>query len=53
MEDQAVVEALTGELGEVLDRLRRLVGEELELDRAFAGVERRCGHCRTVADAVP
>jgi hypothetical protein len=39
VEDEAVVEALAGELGEVLDRLRRLVREELELDRSFAGVK--------------
>ena len=51
MEDQPVVEALAGELGEVLDRLRRLVGKELDLDRSFAGVERGFGHAGTVDDA--
>ena len=48
MEDQPVVEAVAGELGEVLDRLRSLVGEELDLNRSFAGVKRRFGHAWTV-----
>ena len=38
-----------GELREVADRLRRVVVEELELDRALAGVHRGCGHAGTVA----
>ena len=51
VEDQPVVEALAGELGEVLDRLRGLVGEELDLDRSFAGVKRGFGHAETVTEA--
>ena len=44
MEDDAVVEAVARERGEVLDGLRRVLGEELELDRAVVGVQRRIGH---------
>ena len=51
VEDQPVVEALAGELGEVLDRLRGLVGKELDLDRSFAGVKRGFGHAGTVTEA--
>jgi hypothetical protein len=34
---KAVVEAVGGELAEVLDRLGRVLVEELELDRAVVG----------------
>src|SRR5262249_10172794 len=49
VEAEPVVEARGGELREVLGRLRRLAGKELDLDRAFAGVERRVCHAGTVA----
>jgi hypothetical protein len=49
VEEEAVVEAVAGKLGEVLDRLGGLVREELELDRSFAGVKRRLCHPGTVA----
>ena len=42
---------LAGELREVLDGLGRLVGVELDLDRPFAGVERRLCHAPTLAAA--
>ena len=51
VEDEAVVEALAGKLGEVLDRLRRIVREELELDCSFAGVKGRFCHAGTVSKA--
>ena len=50
VEDQPVVEAVAGELGEVLDGLRRLVRIELDLDRPFAGVQCGFGHAVTVID---
>ena len=43
VEDEPVVEAVAGELREVLDRLRRVVGVELELDVALARVQDRAG----------
>src|SRR5436190_4127383 len=53
VEDQAVVEALAGELLEVRDGLRRVLVEELEADRALAGLHRRLarhsGHPRMVS----
>ena len=42
VEDDAVVEAVARELREVLDRLRRVVVEELDRDRAVIRVQ-RCG----------
>ena len=51
VEREPVVEALAGELREVLDGLRGLAGKELDLDRPFAGVERRVCHAVTVATA--
>jgi hypothetical protein len=39
MEDEPVVEAVAGELAEVLDGLRRVVVEELDRDRACVGLE--------------
>ena len=45
VEDEPVVEAVAGELREVRDGLRRVVGEELDLDRALAGGH-GCGHGR-------
>ncbi len=48
MEREAVVEAVGGELREVLDGLRHLFWEELDLDRALAGVERRLCHAPTL-----
>jgi hypothetical protein len=50
VEDEAVVEAVAGELREVVDGLRRLVREELELDRSFSGVQRGFGHGGTVTN---
>ena len=41
MEDQPVVETVAGELDEVLDGLRRVVGEQLEANRAVIGLEPR------------
>jgi hypothetical protein len=38
MEDEPVVEPVARELREVRDRLRGLVGKELDLDRALTGV---------------
>ena len=46
VEDEPVVEAFARELREVRDRLRGLVGEELDLDRALAGVKRCLCHGR-------
>ena len=46
VEDQAVVEAVGGELAEVLDRLRGVVVVELDDDRPGAGVEGRLRHRR-------
>ena len=42
VEAEVVVEALGGELAEVLDRLRRILVVELELDRAGIGVHGGC-----------
>jgi len=39
VEDQAVIEAALDQVHEVGDRQRRLVGEQLDLDRALGGVE--------------
>src|SRR5947209_12259444 len=44
MEDDAVVEAVSGELQEVFDGVRGVVVEQLDRDRAVAGVQRRCRH---------
>ena len=44
MEAEPVVEAVAGELREVLDRLRRVVVERARRDRAVVGVQRRLGH---------
>ena len=44
VEGEAVVEAVGGELREVLDGLRRILVEELDRDVAFAGLHRRDGH---------
>jgi hypothetical protein len=44
VEDHALVEPVAGKLQEVLDRLRRVVGVELDLDRAFARLEGRGAH---------
>src|SRR5436190_609180 len=44
VEDHAVVEALAGQLDEVLDGPRRGPGIELELDHALIGVQRRLSH---------
>ena len=44
VEDEPVVEALAGELAEVLDGLRRVLVEELDGDRPGVGVEGRLGH---------
>ena len=44
VEDQPVVEAVAGELAEVLDRLWRVVVVQLEHDRPGAGVEGRLRH---------
>ena len=44
VEDQPVVEPVRRELSEVVYRLRRVVGIELHLDVAFAGLESRLGH---------
>ena len=41
MEDQFVVEAVAGELAEVLDRLRRVLVVQLDDDRPGIGVEGR------------
>ena len=46
MEDDAVVEAVACELHEVLDGLRRVVGKELDHDRAVVRVHRRVHHQR-------
>ncbi len=53
VEDEPVVEALAGELREVRDRLRGILGEELDLDRALAGVKRCLCHGATLAGADP
>ncbi len=39
MEDQAVIEAVLDQVHEVGHGQRRLVGEQLDLDRALGGVE--------------
>src|SRR3954454_9632766 len=44
VEADAVVEAVGRELAEVLDRLRRVVVEELDLDRSVVGVQRGGAH---------
>src|SRR4029079_2231300 len=44
VEDDAVVEPVSGELAEVLDGLRRLALEKLELDRAVVRVQGRRAH---------
>ena len=44
VEDDAVVEPVARELDEVVDRLGRVVVEELELDRAMVGVHRCVAH---------
>ena len=44
VEGEPVVEALGGELAEVLDRLGRVLVEQLEDDRALGGVHRGGGH---------
>jgi hypothetical protein len=44
VEDELVVEAVGGELAEVLDRLGRGVLEQLELDRPMVGVQRGGAH---------
>ena len=44
MEDDAVVEAVAAQLDEVVDGLGRVLVEELELDRALAGVHGGVGH---------
>src|SRR5437867_13000869 len=46
MEFEAVIEALLGQLLEVGDGLRGLVGVQLELDRAFACIDRGGFHLR-------
>src|SRR5207245_9798136 len=46
VEDDAVVEAVGSELPKVLDRLRRVLIEELQLDRAVVGLHRRGTHPR-------
>jgi hypothetical protein len=43
VEDQPVVEAVGSELAEVLDRLRRVLVEELDRDLPGAGVKGRGG----------
>ena len=48
VEDEAVVEAVAGELEEVRDGLRRVLVEQLELDRAGVGVEGGLGHGRSL-----
>src|SRR3712207_9064223 len=44
VEGQAVVEAVAGELAEVLDRLGGVLVEQLDLDGAVAGVQGGSGH---------
>src|SRR6185437_2335632 len=44
VEDEAVVEAVAGELAEVLDRLRRILVEEANRYRAGVGLQGRLGH---------
>ena len=44
VEDHPVIEALAGEVGEVRDRLRRVLVEEGQLDVAVVGVQDRLGH---------
>jgi hypothetical protein len=44
MEREAVVEAVGGQLAEVLDRLGRVLVEELDGDRPGVGVEDRARH---------
>ena len=44
VEDHTAVEAVAGELAEILDRLRRLALEQLDLDRAVIGMQGRCAH---------
>ncbi len=44
VEDDPVVEAVGGQLAEVRDRLRRVVVEQLERDRAVGGVHVGCAH---------
>ena len=52
MERDAVVEAVAGELREVLDRLGRVLVEELDGDGAVCSVERRVGHGGTVSESL-
>src|SRR5581483_5860545 len=49
VEDDAVVEAVARELREVLDRLRRVVGIELDADRAVVRMQRRLAHARSLS----
>ena len=51
VEDQAVVVAVARQLAEVLDRLGRVLVEQLELDRAVVGVHRRLTHLRLVTSS--
>src|SRR5215208_3794037 len=44
MEDQAVVIAVLRKLGEVVDGLGRVLGEQLHLDRAVVGMHRGLAH---------
>src|SRR5207248_3529400 len=46
VEDDAVVEAVTRELDEILDRLWRVVVKELDADRAEVRLDRRRRHAR-------
>src|SRR5207237_6281 len=48
VEDHAVIEPVAGELEEVADCLRRVVVEELDLDRPMVGLHRRVGHAGTL-----
>src|SRR5204863_1210160 len=45
VERHAVVEPLAGELAEVLDGLRRVAVEQLDLDGAVVGMQRGGAHC--------
>src|SRR4029077_616104 len=44
VEDHVVVEALLGEVDEVLGRLRGALGVQIDLDVAELGADRRVGH---------
>jgi hypothetical protein len=48
VEDNAVVEAVPGELREILDGLGRVGGKELDLDRAVVGVKRGVRHAASL-----